>query len=169
MENLEIDKDSSLDLKSELRSLVGVFYRDPSQKEKILDEAFKLVMSRLDSISPMESINVCSRKILLEDFLDPKFGEKGYEHSFSREAMHAICEAFFYTQKSDKRKVELLGQCLRQVPARSRKLLKYHYKEGLGAKDISGKIGLATDNVYKTFSRIQRKLIECVNERLRDS
>jgi RNA polymerase sigma-70 factor (ECF subfamily) len=63
-------------------------------------------------------------------------------------------------------RADALERCLARLPAADRELLRLRYEGGLSCGEVAGRLGRSAEAVYQAFSRLHRKLRECVNSRL---
>ncbi len=61
--------------------------------------------------------------------------------------------------------IELLNECLKQLPARQSDVINMRYEKGLSCQSISEEIGMTVFGVYKALSRIHNSLLDCVQRR----
>ena len=61
---------------------------------------------------------------------------------------------------------ERLPACVAALPEASRQLLALRYEEGLGAKDIAGRVGRTPAAIDMALSRIRRLLRVCIERQI---
>lgn len=61
---------------------------------------------------------------------------------------------------------ERLPACVAALPEASRQLLALRYEEGLGAKDIAGRVGRTPAAIDMALSRIRRLLRDCIERKI---
>ena len=61
---------------------------------------------------------------------------------------------------------ERLPACVAALPEASRQLLVLRYEEGLGAKDIAGRVGRTPAAIDMALSRIRRLLRDCIERKI---
>ena len=59
-----------------------------------------------------------------------------------------------------------LRDCLRELSAKSRKLLKLRYFDGHSCEVVASSLGIKLDAVYKRLSRLHQGLKECIETKL---
>ena len=63
-------------------------------------------------------------------------------------------------------RLEALSLCLEALPEKSRSLLNLKYFEGLNGSEISTRIGIDVNAVYKRLSRLHQGLRQCVERKM---
>ena len=73
-----------------------------------------------------------------------------------------------WTQESEcaNLRAEALRECLKELPDRSRRLLRLRYFDGLACQAVADELGTRLDAVYKRLSRVHQALRSCVQSRL---
>ena len=61
-----------------------------------------------------------------------------------------------------------LDQCLEQLPAAHRELLRVAYIPGMKINDIAIETGRSAQALYKTIQRLRAALLLCVERRIRE-
>ena len=61
---------------------------------------------------------------------------------------------------------QALRDCLSELPAKSRQLLKLRYFEGLRCEEVAASLGTKLDAVYKRLSRLHQGLKGCIETKL---
>ena len=61
---------------------------------------------------------------------------------------------------------QALRDCLEELPAKSRDLLKRRYFDGHACKEVAAKLGAGLDVVYKRLSRLHQSLRTCIETKL---
>ncbi len=62
---------------------------------------------------------------------------------------------------------QALGECLRALPEKSRRMLVLKYEHELPLKDIAAKVGHSSDAVIKALLRLRMALGSCVEKKLK--
>ena len=62
-------------------------------------------------------------------------------------------------------KMEALQSCLESAPESARRLLKLRYFDGYSCEEVSERMGLGLNAVYKRVSRLHETLKECIERR----
>jgi len=158
-----------LDFEHELKALLKVFVQDERSRADVLKEVISALNFKSDLFDSIDNFEKWAREFTVYEVLIPWAAEEDYEIVFSRKSIKVILEGFHQTAPMTKDKVSFLEYCIKKIPARSKRIFKLHHMENLNGHQISEKVGLATDNVYKTFARFQNKLIECIAFKLERS
>ncbi len=62
--------------------------------------------------------------------------------------------------------VDALKSCLERLSSKARRLVELRYGEGVGGKDLAGRLAQPLNTVYVALARVHRALSECVKGRL---
>jgi RNA polymerase sigma-70 factor, ECF subfamily len=75
-------------------------------------------------------------------------------------ARHEEVDAFDETEQGC-----YLRECLKELPERSRNILHLRYYVVLRIEELAARIGMKTEALYVTISRLRQKLRECVRQK----
>ncbi|MBT5927707.1 MAG: sigma-70 family RNA polymerase sigma factor [Verrucomicrobia bacterium] len=70
------------------------------------------------------------------------------------------------SKKTNGARGDALATCLESLPDKSRKLLRLRYFEGYNCSEISEKVGIELNAVYKRLSRLHQGLKTCIEKRM---
>lgn len=158
-----------LDFECELKALLKVFIQDEKSRADVLKEVISALNFKSDLFDSLENFEKWAREFAIYEVLIPWAAEEDYKIAFTRKSIKAILEGFHQSEPMTKKKIGFLEYCIKKIPTRSKRIFKLHYIENLNGHQISDRVGLAADNVYKTFARFQSKLIECIEFKLERS
>jgi RNA polymerase sigma-70 factor (ECF subfamily) len=70
------------------------------------------------------------------------------------------------TTRPEGERIEALRQCLEELPARSRQMIRLRYFEEQPCREVARALGVKLDAVYQRLTRLHRALGQCIQERL---
>jgi RNA polymerase sigma-70 factor (ECF subfamily) len=73
------------------------------------------------------------------------------------------------TSRHGEQRMEALRACLKALPAKSSRLLRLRYFEGISCGEVAKKLGTELNAVYKRLSRLHQGLRQCIEIRLNES
>lgn len=133
-----------------------------SDAEDLLQEVAAEVALRFDDYDPSRPFlpwALWVAKIKIADFYRTK---QRRQVVFLEESFDALAAACVRAQESLSEERRALERCLAKLTDRSRKLLHMRYFEDLSPQQIGGILGLASQSVRVSLSRIRTALSECV-------
>jgi RNA polymerase sigma-70 factor (ECF subfamily) len=71
------------------------------------------------------------------------------------------------TQDAGMARQQALGECVQELPERSRKLLRLKYEQGLTAEGVAEKMAQSAAGILMALSRLRRALRDCTAKKLR--
>jgi RNA polymerase sigma-70 factor, ECF subfamily len=86
----------------------------------------------------------------------------------STEFLESVAADAAATTDSAGPRQEALAECVEQLGAFGRELLRLHYTMGLKVKVIAEKLRSTSDAVYKALQRVRVELRQCIDHRLND-
>lgn len=85
---------------------------------------------------------------------------------FSEEFLSAIAEELNAEHEYLDRRLQLMTQCIENLPPRHRELLSLRYHHGLSVDLLAEKFGKSIDAVYRLLSRIRTAVHHCIDLRV---
>ena len=145
---------------------------DSHRAEDLVQDVFAAAIKNADQFDPSRSFGAwlrgIARNLLLMSYrqsrsrvlpLDPAVLSRLDDAAATAEAAHAV------PGYSELRQ-QILRDCLKSIPDRSRRVLGLKYGEGKPSREISRETGMQVGAVDVLLSRLRRVLQDCVSRKL---
>lgn len=146
------------DLKAFLASVV----RDRAAVEDLFQEASLVLWQKYGEYDPARPFGAWARGIAANKILQER--ARRLPLAFSPAAIRGILDAFERAEP-DREDPEVLRDCVKRLPERSRALLALRYEASLKLGEIARRVGSTLDAVHKTLSRIREALEACLKRK----
>lgn len=145
------------------RSLLGNY----AAAEDAVQEAMLVVVKKFDQFQEGTSMLAWCRSIVRLEVLRMKQKrqrERSLAERLLDDAIDAAFEEYQTAQRSDDADSwhQWLEQCLEQVPARGRNVLKSRFVDELSYQQIGERLGMTLEAVRKALFRLKRQVRTCV-------
>ena len=146
----------------ELLAYIRAIVRDADLAEDVYQEVCVAVLRRQDEIVAGDALEAYFRKVARHAALAALEKRGRSPSSVSSELLESLERAWSAPSSGESSRVEILQNCVRKLPPRSKQLLEYRYQKQLTGKNLAEKIGSTPQSAYVALSRIHRALRECV-------
>lgn len=140
-----------------------------SDADDIMQETAAIMWENFDRFE--QGTNFVSWAVTIAKFQVLKYRKTKYRnHSRLLMSNQAIELLISETQQIEKEETERLGalrKCMKKLPEKDRQFLKLRYSEGATAKEVSQKVGLSADAVYRKGARLIDSLLLCIRGSLK--
>jgi RNA polymerase sigma-70 factor (ECF subfamily) len=85
---------------------------------------------------------------------------------FDQRVIDTLAEEPYWTDEAFEARQQALGDCVSELPAHSRELLRSCYVGGTKIKDVASKLQRTPASVYKALERIRVTLHTCIEKRM---
>jgi RNA polymerase sigma-70 factor (ECF subfamily) len=151
------------------REIYGYIYSlvfNASDADDIYQETSLVLLQKIDEFQPGTNFAVWACRVAYHKVLQsrdrrgvPKFIDDSLLEILDREALSRS------TDELDTR-MAALTECLAKLSMKDRKLIRQRYQRGCTVESLAKQMGRSGSLVYKSITRIQRALLECIRRRL---
>jgi RNA polymerase sigma-70 factor (ECF subfamily) len=85
---------------------------------------------------------------------------------YDQRVIDALAVEPYWTDETQEARQQALGDCVSELPASSRELLRHCYAEGSKIKDTASRLKRSPTAVYKALERIRMTLHSCIERKL---
>ena len=157
-----------LHAEADLRAFVGSLIRDPEVREDVFQEIAVTLWDHFDKFDPQRApFGAWARGVAANKILQSRRKNGKLPVAFPPKTIERIVEAYDADGEfSGGARAEALRECVRRLPAKSRKIIELRYEQCLSGKQLANRLGGTIDAIYQTLSRIRRGLETCIRQRL---
>ncbi len=131
--------------------------------DDILQNACEIMWRRFDQFEPGTNFLAWAIKCAYFEIINfRKNKAKSREIVFDSETFEQMLPVLNDEIKTIDHRREALEQCLDKLQGKQRDIIKLRYNMDLRPKDIALRMGYTVANMYKLISRIQKKLLSCI-------
>lgn len=154
-----------------VRSMCLLRAPDPDRADDLSQQVFLIAWKRLPELAPgsawwpwLESVG---RNLLRNEWRRVQ-RERGFKQRYTVAwlAERDVEAADPGDAEMQAAQMERLRDCMEQLPAKLRKLVKMRYEAGCSSEDIAGKMGGSASAVRQMLVRLRMRLRNCVERRL---
>ena len=136
-----------------------------SDADDILQETSLVLLRKFEEASPIGNFpswacKVAQLKVL--EFYKQRRGTQQVDEAFLDVVSQ---EASRHIDRLDRR-MEVLGDCLRLLSGKDRRLIDLRYRGSHSVELVAQKVGRTSSAVYKALARVRESLLECVRRKL---
>jgi RNA polymerase sigma-70 factor (ECF subfamily) len=155
-----------LSRRRELLGYIRALVRDWDAAEDVFQEVCVIVLNKRDALVAGDGLKAYFRTTARHAALALLEKRGRAPATLSPELLDAFERAWSRApSEQSSAKMELLQDCVRQLPPRSRQLLALRYEAQLTGQALGDKIGSTAESAYVALSRIHRALKNCVTQR----
>jgi RNA polymerase sigma-70 factor (ECF subfamily) len=139
--------------------------RNAADADDILQETSITLLQKYEEIDIVHhflswACKVAQFKVL--DFYKNKRDAEAFDEAF----LDLVSQEVSKHIDSLDHRMEILGECLKLLPSKDRKLIELRYLRDQTVELVSEKVGRTASAVYKALSRIRESLFDCVQSKL---
>jgi RNA polymerase sigma-70 factor (ECF subfamily) len=151
-----------------VRTYVRIFVPSLHDSEDVIQETALAIAKDFDKYDPQRpflewAIGIARNRV------HQHFRRRGRDKQmvFDLDTILAIEKGFLATESRFDDYRDALDDCLKRLPARSRRLIHARYLTGMNGNEIANQVGLTIQSVYTRLSQIRLGLRDCIQRRLR--
>lgn len=150
---------------SELRGFILALLPDLSRVDDVFQETFLTVSRKAGTFELGTNFLAWACTIARFKVKEALRAQPANVQAFSDEVLDALC-ASVPDPEPEEGRLRVLGECLRQLPAHTRRAVELRYHLGHRPPEIARRLGWTTASVYVVLSRARAWLRECVDRNL---
>jgi RNA polymerase sigma-70 factor (ECF subfamily) len=150
----------------DLRAYIGAVIRDLHAREDVFQEVSVVLWKSFEDYDPARSFGAWARGIATNKMLEARRRNARFPLLFPQETLEAILEAFEAEEPPAAEEEVALAACLRELPERSREILRWRYEAGQPCARIARQLGSTLKAVHQTLCRLRQALARCIEKRL---
>lgn len=148
-----------------IRGFIRALVRDTHLADDVLQETFLTVAKKAGSFTPGTNFPKWACAVARMKVLEARRRDGGRMNFFSNEVIEALAES--EEQIEPDRKLELMEDCINQLPPSMRKMVDLRYVADRKPAEISRVVGWTVEAVYVALSRARGILRECLETKMR--
>ena len=142
-------------------SLVG----DRDQANDVLQQTNLVIWEKIDEFEPGTQFMAWAFKIARFQVMAHRQKHTRDRHVFDDEAIALVADAFERQSDDFDQRLAALSQCIQQLPADRRQLLRRRYGEGWTVKRLAEELGQTANRLAVRLHRLREALLQCIQRR----
>jgi RNA polymerase sigma-70 factor (ECF subfamily) len=155
-----------VECEGQVRALVGALIRDRHAREDVVQEVALILWQEFQRYDATRPFGAWARGVAANKVMQRWEQEGRAPRPFSPQVVQALVDACDRAEAKSSLRAEVLEDCLKELPEKSRRLLTLRYGELLKVERIATELQGTVDGVYQALSRLRARLAECVERRL---
>lgn len=143
-------------------SLVG----EEAGASDILQNTNEVLWSKRAEFTPGSSFAAWASRIAYFQVMDHCKRRKTDRHLFDSELLGQVADAVTEVAQSTDHRLQYLDECLGELPAKQRTLVRQRYEPGVSVTDLAQQQGSTTAAVSQLLYRIRQRLMDCIEAKL---
>jgi RNA polymerase sigma-70 factor (ECF subfamily) len=143
-----------------LLGYIGSIVRDAHLAEDVFQDTTLIALKKRDELAEVSGFPAWARKIARLEAMNALRRIQKAPRTLD-EAVLDILDGHW--GKGDEGPASAaLHTCLQRLPARSRQMVEFRYRDDLSGRKLAAKVAQPLNTVYVTLARIHRALLECM-------
>lgn len=151
----------------QLLAYARTIVRDSHKAEDVLQEVTMLALKKKNELNEVTALPSWLRRTTrFQSLAAIRDQSRENTDSLSPEVLDKLDAFWEENEPKNKRRIELLDECVSQLTTNSQEIIALRYMKGMRGKDVAEKLGRKVRTVYMALTRIHSTLRECVERKL---
>jgi RNA polymerase sigma-70 factor, ECF subfamily len=150
-----------------LRGYILALLPDLSVADDVLQETFVTVARKADTFKLDTNFLAWACAIARFKIKEAMRSEAHRVQALSEEVIDALCASEPPSETDTDERLQLVGQCLDELPQHTRRAFELRYQQAHPAPEVARRLGWTVESAYVLLHRARAMLRECVEGRLK--